>query len=62
MINKNTPSFPAPKGDNKGGQWQGEQGQRWQPVGADPIIVAVATAGANCQGGHYSRLGVDGGG
>ena len=49
-------------GNNEGGQWRGEQRQRQQPVGADPILVAVATAGANCQGGHYSRLGVGGGG
>ncbi len=54
---------PAPTtGNNEGGQWRGEQWQWWQPVWADPIIVAVAMAGATCPGGHYSCLGIDGGG
>jgi hypothetical protein len=48
-------------GNNKGGQWRGEQ-WRQQPVGADTILVAVATVEATCQGGHYSHCGVDGGG
>ncbi len=61
MINK-IPPYPAPTGNKEGGQWRGEQRRWWQPVGADPIIVAVAMARATCPGGHYSRLGVDDGG